>query len=114
MEEWDKATPDPARYPYRPSLKPPPFLGLDKFAAGHLHQMRSGMSPLRAYPSWDNDAPTTFPSCSSAPETFEQAILHCSAKEPARTRHLQGVLDVGPDAPRLVLGHPHRRPRPLH
>ena len=99
MEEWDRATPDPARYPYQPSLKPHPFMGLDKLSAGRLHQMRSGKRYLRAHPSWDNDAPTTCPSCLSAPETFEHAILHCSAKEPARTRHLQGVLDIGPDAP---------------
>jgi len=99
MEEWDKAAPDPVRYPYRPSLKPHLFMGLDKFSAGCLHQMRSGKSYLRAHPSWDDVAPTTCPSCQNAPETFEHAILHCSAKEPARTRHPQGVLDIGPDAP---------------
>jgi len=88
MEEWDKAAPDPARYPYQPSLKPHLFMGLDKFTAGRLHQMRSGKSYLRAHPSWDCDTPTTCPSCLRAPETFEHAILHCSAKEPARTRHL--------------------------
>ena len=73
-------------------------MGLDKFTAGRLHQMRSGKSYLRAHPAWDSDAPSTWPSCSSAPEAFEHPILHCSAKEPARTRHLQGVLDIGPDA----------------
>jgi len=99
MEEWDKPTPDPARYPYRPWLKPHPFMGLDKFSAGRLHQMRSGKSYLRNHPSWDCDVPTTCPRCHSARETFEHAIVHCSAKEPARTRHLQGVLDVGRDAP---------------
>jgi len=73
MEEWNNAAPDPARYPYRPSLKPHPFIGLDRFSAGRLHQMRSGKS---AHPSWDSDVPTTCPSCLSAPETFEHAILH--------------------------------------
>jgi len=99
MEEWDKAAPDPVRYPFRPSLKPHPFMGLDKFTAGRLHQMRSGKSYLRAHPSWDSEVPTTCPSCLTSPETFEHAILRCPAKEPARTRHLQGVLDVAPDAP---------------
>jgi len=99
MEEWDKAAPDLARYPYQPLLRPHPLMGLDRFSAGRLHQMRSGKRYLRAHPSWDNDIPTTCPRCQSAPETFEHAILHCSAKEPARTRHLQGVLDIGPDAP---------------
>jgi len=37
MEEWDKAAPDPARYPYRSSLKPYPFMGLARFSVGHLH-----------------------------------------------------------------------------
>jgi len=99
IEGWDKAAPNPARYPYQPSLKPHPFIGLDKFTAGRLHQMRSGKSYLRAYPSWDSDTPTTCSSCLSAPETFDHAIFRCSAKEPARIRHLQGVLDIGPDAP---------------
>ena len=99
MEEWENATPVPARYPYRPSLKPHPFMGLDKFSAGRLHQMRSGKSYLREHPSWDNEGPTTCPSCQNAPETSEHAILHCSAKEPARTHHLQGVLDIGANAP---------------
>jgi len=99
MEEWELAAPDPARYAYRPSLKPHPFMGLPKFDAGRLHLMRSGKSYLRAHPSWDDDGPTTCPSCSEAPETFAHAILHCPAKEPARTRHLQGVTELGPDAP---------------
>jgi len=99
IEEWDKAAPDPARYPYQSWLKPHPFMGLDKFSAGCLHQMRSGKSSLRAHPSCDSDARTTCPRCQDAPETFVHAILHCSARDPARTRHLQGVLDVGPYAP---------------
>jgi len=99
MEEWEQAAPDPARYAYRPSLKPHPFMGLSKFDAGRLHQMRSGKSYLRAHPSWDDHAPTTCPSCGEVPEDFEHPILHCSAKEPARTRHLQGVSELGPDAP---------------
>jgi len=99
MEEWNEAAPDAARYPYHPSLKPHPFMGLDKFSAGRLHQMRSGKSYLRAHPSRDSNTPTTCPSCWSAPGRFEHAILHCSAKEPARTRHLQGVLDIAADDP---------------
>ena len=98
-KEWEDSVPDPARYSYRPSLKPHPFMGLSKFDRGHLHEMRSGKSYLRAHPSWDDTAPRTCPSCKEAPETFEHAILHSSAKRPGRTRHLQGVSDIGPDAP---------------
>jgi len=99
MVEWERVAPDPTRYAYRPSLKPYPFMGLSKFDAGRLHQMRSGKSYHRAHPSWDEDGPPTCPSCGQAPEDFEHAILHCSAKEPARARHLQGVSEIGPDAP---------------
>ena len=99
MQEWDEAMPDPARYPYPPSINPHPVMGLDKFSAGRLQEMRSGKSYLCAHPSWDSDVPTTCPSCQSAPKTFEHAILLCPAKEPARARHLQGVRDIGPDAP---------------
>jgi len=99
MREWEERAPDPPRYEYRPSLKPHPFMGLAKFDAGRLHQMRSGKSYLRAHASWDDDGPTTCPRYAEAPETFEHAILRCTAKEPARTRHLQGVTELGPDAP---------------
>jgi len=80
-------------------MTPHPFMGLSKFDAGRLHQMRSGKSYLRAHPSWDDDGPPTCPSCKEAPETFEHAILQCSAKMPVRTRHLQGVTKLGPNAP---------------
>jgi len=99
MKEWEDTRPDPATYPYRPSLKPHPFMGLGKVSAGRLHQMRSGKSYLRAHLSWNDDSPPTCPRCGEATEDFVHAILHCSAKEPARTRHLQGVSDIGPDAP---------------
>jgi len=99
MKACEVASPDPVRYPYRPSLKPHAFMGPEKFPAGCLHQMRSGKWYLRVHPSWDSDVPTTCPKCQGAPETFEHAILHCSATEPSRTRHLHRVLDIGPDAP---------------
>ena len=98
MKDWEEAAPDPARYKYCPSLKPYHFMGPSKFDAGRLHERRSGKSYLRAPPSWDDTAPTTCPSCGEAPGTFKHAILHCPAKRPARTRHLQGVTDIGPDA----------------
>jgi len=99
IKEWEESAPDPARYPYPPSIKPHPFMGLNKFTAGRLHQMRSGKSYLRAHPSGSDDAPTTCRRCDEAPETFEHTILRCPAKGPARARHLQGVSDIGPDAP---------------
>ena len=63
MQEWKARAPAPARYPYPRSLKPHPFMGLNKFDAGRLHQIRSGRSTLFAHRSWDNDNPTTSPRC---------------------------------------------------
>jgi len=88
MKDREEAAPDSTRYKYRPWLKPHPFMGLSKFDAGRLHQMRAEKSYLRVHPSWDDDAPTTCPSCKQAPETFEHAIIYCLAKRAARTRHL--------------------------
>jgi len=99
LKEWEEGAPDPAWYPYRPSLSPHPFMGLNQFTAGRLHQMRSGKSYLGAHSSQDNRVPTTCPSCHEAPETFVHAILRCPTKEFARSRHLHGVSDIGPDTP---------------
>jgi len=99
MEEWELAAPDPARYAFRPLVKPHPFMGPSKFDATRLHQMRSGKSYLCAHPSWANPALTTFPSCEEAHETFEHGMLHCSGKRAARDGPLHGVSELGPDAP---------------
>jgi len=51
-------------------------MGLRKFVAGTIHQMRSGKSYLAAHHSWDNPDPlTTFPHCNEAPQTFKPIIL---------------------------------------
>jgi len=44
MKEFEEAASNPALYPYHPSLKPHLFMGLDKFTAGRIQQMRSGKS----------------------------------------------------------------------
>lgn len=53
----------------------------------------------RPHLSWDDDLPTTCPSCGAAPETFKHAIIHCPPKGPLRSHHLHGVSDIGPKAP---------------
>jgi len=60
MEDWEALAPDPSRYPYPPSFKPHPFIGLNKFDPGRLYQIRSGKTYLHAIPTWDNHGPTTF------------------------------------------------------
>ena len=81
LDRWTKDFPAPSYYPYPPRLTPHPFMGLDKFIAGRIHQMRSRKSYLAAHPSWFNENPdTTCPRCGSAPETLEHAVLYCPDK----------------------------------
>ena len=85
-------------YPSR--LDPNPFIGLDKFIAGRLHQMRAHKSYLAAHPSWlSKDPDTSCPCCRSGAETFEQAILHCSARSSPRDRYLEPTLSLQGDSP---------------
>jgi len=99
LSDWS-ATPAPPYYRYPPSTGPHPFMGLGKFVAGRIHQMRSGKGYLAAHPSWqDPDAHTTCPLCCEAPQPFEHAILSCSSSARQRSRLLQGVTDLAPEAP---------------
>jgi len=75
-------------------------MGLGKFVASRIHQMRSGKSYLVAHPAWeDPDADTSCPLCSEAPQTFKHAILSCPFSARQRSRLLQGVSDLAPEAP---------------
>jgi len=94
--DWSD-TPAPPYYPFPPSTRPYPFMGLGKFVAGRIHQMRSGKGYLAAHLLWGNpDADTSCPLCSEAPQTFEHAILSCSSSARQRSRLLQGVSDLAP------------------
>jgi len=75
-------------------------MGLGKFVAGRIHQMRSGKSYLAAHPSWGSpDADTSCPFCFKAPQIFEHAILSCPSSASQRSRLLQGVSDLALEAP---------------
>ena len=81
LSDWETYHPAPAYYPYPPRLTPHPFMGLDKFVVGRIHQMRSGKSYLAAHPSWWSELPNDIcPRCGSAPKTLAHAILHCPTK----------------------------------
>ena len=95
LRQWSSLAPLPPGYSFRTSLTPHAFMGLSKFLAGRLHQMRAGKSSLAAHPSWFNkDLPSLCPSCRSAPENFGHAILHCEARQMQRRRLLQGASTV--------------------
>jgi len=99
LSDWC-ATPAPPYYPSPPSTRPHPFMGLGKFVAGRIHQMRSGKSYLAAHSSWDNpDVDTSCTLCSQAPQTLKHAILSCPSSASQRSSHLQGVSDLTPEAP---------------
>ena len=100
LEEWNSLHPHPEYYDYPCRLAPHPFMGLDKFIAGRLHQMRAHKSYLAAHPSWWSDDPdTSCPHCRSDTETFEHAILQCPAKSSQRDRYLEPTLSLHADSP---------------
>ena len=100
LEHWRSFSPVPAYYTFPLPLSPHPFMGLGKFMAGCIHQMRAQKSYLAAHPSWFDLSPSKLcPLCGDEQETFSHAILRFPAKTPARLRHLQGVASVAPDSP---------------
>lgn len=52
IEHWSQRFPPLAYYYHSPAIHPPPFMGLNKFTAGQIHQMRARKSYLAAHPSW--------------------------------------------------------------
>jgi len=100
LEEWRRLAPPPPYYTFPFSLTPHPFMGLGKFMAGRIHQMRAQKSYLAAHPSWSRvDKPRHCPRCGEEEETFSHAILRCQSTSYHRERLLQGLSDVGPDSP---------------
>jgi len=90
----------PPYYTFPLSLTPHPFMGLGKFMAGHIHQMRAQKRYLAAHPSWSRvEEPRHCPRCGEEEETFSHAILRCQSTSCHRERLLQGLSNVGPDSP---------------
>ena len=76
-------------------------MGLPKFLAGRIHQMRSGKSYLAAHrPDWcQNPVLPPCPRCSSGDETFTHAVFECPPREWARRRFLRAVHSLAPASP---------------
>ena len=80
MEHW-RSLPLPDYYPYPLHLSPHPFMGLGKFMAGRIHQMRSQKGYRAAHPSGFNAHESTIcHQCWDEPETLSHAILSGPAK----------------------------------
>ena len=74
-------------------------MGLGKFVAGRIHQMRSAKSYLAAHPSWSNEDPdATCPRFDIGPESFQHAILTCPARKRVRDLLLKDVPSLAHDA----------------
>jgi len=100
LEEWRPLAPPPSYYKFPLSLTPYPFMGLGKFIAGRIHQMRAQKSYLAAHPSWSNShIPKHCPMCGEEEETFSHAILRCQSTSFHRGHLLQGFTSVGLDSP---------------
>ena len=100
LRQWSTLAPPLPSYPFSPSLTPHPFMGLSKFLAGRIHQMRSGKSYLAAHPSWFNrDRPSLCPRCRASPETFEYAVLHCKSRSRQKELHFPRLDSLDTDSP---------------
>jgi len=81
IEDWSRLFPPPAYYHHPQALHPCPFMGLGKFIAGRIHQMRAGKSYLAAHPSWRApEADTSCPRCGLEPESLQHSILTCPSR----------------------------------
>ena len=99
LDDWATLHPTPDYYPYPPRLTPHPFMGLDKFVAGRIHQMRAGKSYLAAHPSWWSELPNDIcPRCSLDSES-SHAILHCPKKNHERSLLLGEVTSLDEGSP---------------
>jgi len=75
-------------------------MGLGKFMAGRIYQMRAQKSYLAAHPSSSRvNEPRHCPRWGEEEETFSHAILRCQSTSYHRGRLLQGLSDMGPDSP---------------
>jgi len=99
LQDWATDAPIPLYYEYPPSLSPYPFMGLGKFLAGRIHQMRVAKSYLAAHPSlFDENPDLTCRRYETGRETFQHAILTCPARVRVRDLLLKEVPALGPHA----------------
>jgi len=100
LAEWASLFPTPGYYLHPPALYLRPFMGLSKFVAGRIHQMRARKGYLAAHPTWRSpEADTSCPRCGLEPETFAHALRSSPSRQLGRSRLLHGVTNVGPEAP---------------
>ena len=92
LDNWPLSHPPPPYYCFHLSLTAHQFMGLGKFMAGRIHQMRTQKSYLATHPYWtSSDASRLCPLCGEEQESFSHAVLCPTAQAATRSRHLQGL-----------------------
>ena len=115
LQDWTTDTPTPPYYEHPPSLSPHPFMGLGKFVAGRIHQMRAGKSYLAVHPSgFDENPDATCPRCGIGPESIQHPILTCPARSGARTFFTERSLLPWARRRTLDRTQPHTSPGQVH
>ena len=100
LDDWATLDPAPENYPYQLRLTPHPFMGLEKFVAGRIHQMRAGKRYLTAHRAWWSELRHhACPRCTSAPQTFSHPVLHCPRKNRERSLLLWEVTSLDEGSP---------------
>lgn len=100
IQDSPQLFPPPSYHHHPQVMHPQPIMGLCKFVAGCMHQIRARKSYPAPKPTWPApEAYTSCPPCSLEPESFEDAILTCPTRQCSRTRLLHGVTSVGHEAP---------------
>ena len=85
LEERASLFPTLGYYLHPPALSPSPFMGLGKFVAGRIHQMRAGKSCLAPHSTWRSpDADSSWPICGLEPEIFKDAVLSGPSRQHSR------------------------------
>ena len=100
MDWGSDLTPDCYHNP--PASRPYSFIGMGKFIASQIHYMDSVMRYLAAHTLCENPNPdSTCPRYSNVLQSFEHAMLFCPSAARQISLLLQGVLNLGPEAPIL-------------
>src|ERR1700761_3790932 len=55
LRDWYSLHPTPSCYAFPPQLAPHPFIGLNKFVADCIHQMRAGKRGTKGFGSSDTE-----------------------------------------------------------
>ena len=98
--DWQASEPPPLYYCYPLTTIPHPFIGLDQFTSGRIHQIRADKGNLAAQPNCGDSAPdTSCPRCGLEDETLEHVRLNYHVLAAFRRHYFPNIDSVGPASP---------------